>query len=235
MEPDALLNRYLGAQTKATAKGSGRREQGPKRPFVTISREAGAGAFAVGQKVADILNDHPHDVPWTVLDKDLVEIVLLDHHLPQELSKYMPEEAVNTVGHFIDDVLGHHPPLEVLVRKTNETMIALAQMGDTILIGRGGNFLTRDLGGGLHVRLVAPTGRRIQHLREHYGMSEREAVDYLKKTDKSRQDYVRDVFKRDVADILNYDCVLNTALLSYDAAAGMIAGLIQERRSELTA
>jgi len=195
----------------------------PVRPFLTISREAGAGAITVGQRVVELLNHKKGDVPWTLFDKNLVDAVLEKHNLPKALSKYMTEDAVNTLQKFIDDLFGLHPPSHALVRKTNETILTLAQMGNTVLVGRGGNFLTRGLEGGFHVRLVASRDKRIKRLQEYYGLSEKQAAERMKTIDQDRRKYVSDAFGKDVSDIVSYDCVINTTWLSCEAAAQLIA------------
>ena len=56
-------------------------------PFVTLSRQAGAGAETVARVLAEKLNANlPKDAqPWTVFDKNLVAKMLEDADLPQEL------------------------------------------------------------------------------------------------------------------------------------------------------
>lgn len=221
MDFETSLNRYLTALVQARPGDAAARP--PVRPFLTISRESGAGAVTVGQKVVEILNQQPQDVPWTLFDRSLVDVVLEKHDLPQELSKYLTEDAVNTFESFVDDLFGLHPPAHSLVRKTNETIVALAKMGKTILVGRGANFLTRKLEGGFHVRLVASRESRLRHYQEYFDLSDKEAAERLKSADESRKNYVRDVFGKDVDDLLFYDCVINTTWISYDAAARIIA------------
>ena len=53
---------------------------------VTISRQTGSGAHVVGEELAKHLQAHsPKDAPpWTLFDRNLVEKVLEEHHLPYE-------------------------------------------------------------------------------------------------------------------------------------------------------
>lgn len=221
MSSEKLLERYLSAQMKVKSRHLDK--ESSLRPFLTLSRQAGAGAITIGKKIVDILNQKPHDIPWTLFDKELVNVVLEKHNLPQDLSKYMVEDAVNSLANFIDDLFGIHPPSHLLVRRTNETIAALAQMGNAVLVGRGANFLTRKMKGGFHVRLVAAKGKRVQHLQEYYGLSKKDAAERLKSTDEGRRNYVRDVFGQDIRDTMAYDCVVNTTWLSNDSAAEIIA------------
>ena len=79
---------------------------------VTISRQAGCGALAVANRLAEHLQAHaPEEEPrWMVFDRNLVERVLKDHDLPQRLGKFMPENWASEIEDTIDDLFGLHPP-----------------------------------------------------------------------------------------------------------------------------
>src|SRR5213592_738570 len=66
----------------------------PPRPFVTISRQPGAGALKVAAEFVDRINSKlsritapSDDTPpqWTCWDRELVEKVASDHHLSTRL------------------------------------------------------------------------------------------------------------------------------------------------------
>jgi cytidylate kinase len=228
MSPRTTLDRFLTAHASLREK----EKKTPRvRPFLTLSREAGAGGHTVGQRVADILNEVPRKAPWTVFDKELVDIVLQKHNLPQDLSKYMTEEGVHAFEDFVAELIGLHPASDTFIRSTNETILALARMGNAVIIGRGANFVTRGLPGGFHARLVAARETRLRRMATYYELNEKEVAARLKRTDEGRQDYVRDALGMDVADVLGYDCVINTTRMSFEDAARMIAGHIQLRSS----
>jgi cytidylate kinase len=140
----------------------------------------------------------------------------------------MTESSVNEITDYIGNALGLHPPLFELVGKTNETIITLARLGNCVIVGRGGNLLTKNMALGFHVRLVAPYEWRLKHLRKARILDEKEAAAYIKETDKGRRRYIDDHFDVDVDDALQYDCVINTGLMSFEAAAAMIAGHVDK-------
>src|SRR5882724_6376584 len=90
------------------------------RLAVTISRQTGSGALAVGEKLAAYLEARvPRDLlPWRVFDRNLVRKVLENHDLPQRFARFMPEDRVSEVADTIDELLGTHPSSSVLVRQT---------------------------------------------------------------------------------------------------------------------
>lgn len=225
MKPETSLKRYLEAQARLRAKE--KTGVPPARPFVTISREAGAGGRSVANKLADILNEKPQSAPWTVFDKNIVDVVLKEHDLPDRLSQYMTESAAGSVEDFVGELLGLHPATDTLVKKTNKTIVALAKMGNTIIVGRGGNYLTRGLKSGFHARLVASVDVRCKRIQDLHKGSERAAKELVEQTDADRKEYMREYFDENIDDVLSYDCVINTTWISYDDAARMIADRIK--------
>ncbi len=51
---------------------------------------------------------------------------------------------------------------------------SFAQQNDTVIVGRGGQVLLKDLPGILHVRFLAPFDVRIQRIMEEQGVKEKQ-------------------------------------------------------------
>ena len=223
MRPDKYIQAaqaYLVASAKS--RGSAPSSDRPP-PFVTISREAGAGAHTLAGKLADLLNESRPAVPWTVFDDNLVQHVLRDHDLPSHLERYMAEDSVAEVREFVEVSLGLHPHTDTLVGKVNATIIALARMGHAIIVGRGGHVLTRPLRGGLHLRLISSFEQRRECIARICGLNAGAAADRLVALDAGRRAYVKRHFNADVTDPRAYDFVVNTAEQSLDDVALMLA------------
>jgi cytidylate kinase len=191
---------------------------------VTISRQSGSGAHVVATKLAQYLQEQAPDpdCPWAVFDRNLVEKVLEDHHLPRRFAQFMPEDRTPEIAEVLDELLGHHPPSAVLVQQTAETVLSLAQRGHVILIGRGANIITRELDNVLHVRLVAPLDQRVTHVQQVNQLSEKAALQLIQHEDRGRQRYLRKYFGRDLEDPRLYHLTINTGLVGFDQAARMI-------------
>lgn len=200
-------------------------------PAVTISRQAGSGSHIVAEKLAGLLEARlPNEsCRWTVFDRNLVEKVLDDHHLPTRLAKFMPEDRISEVSDTMDELFGLHPPSWTLVRETSDTIFRLAQMGSVILIGRGATIITRKLNHVFHVRLVGSVERRLEHIQEYYKLSPKAAVKMLQEEDRGRRRYVKKYFGKDIDDPLLYHVVINTDHIPYDLAARIIADAIVQQ------
>ncbi len=195
------------------------------RPVITISRQAGSGSHVVAQELVARLQarDPKASPPWTVFDRNLVERVLQEHDLPERMAEFMPEDRVSRIADTIDELFGLHPSTWTLVRKTADTILRLAEIGNVILIGRGANILTDRLVSAFHVRLVGSERRRIEHVREYLHLDPKAAEDYVRSTDQGRSRYVAKYYGKDIDDPLLYHLVINTDRVPYAEAARMIA------------
>jgi cytidylate kinase len=223
-----VFGSYLQSQAAVPEKG---RESQPLS--ITISREVGAG----GRTIAELLGQRltaaektPATSPWVVFDANLAKQVLEDHKLPPNLERFMAEDARLPVEAIVEEVLGLHPSGWTLVQHTTQTILRLAGLGHTILVGRGANIITARLPNVMHVRLVAPLASRIRHSAEYYHLSEAEAARFVREQDQARRRYVRRYFNAEIDDPTLYDVTLNTGRLGFARAAEVIAQLAWQRR-----
>jgi hypothetical protein len=205
----------------------------PSRPrlAVTLSRQTGSGAWRVAQCLARLLDRRVPDpeLKWTVFDKELVEKVLADHHLPQKLAEFMPEDRVSMLEDMMTELLGLHPPSWTLFHATVETILKLAELGHVILIGRGANVVTAKLPHVIHVRLVGSLERRVERVMADRGLDRKQALEFIEKEDRGRARYLREHFKAEIDDPLLYDLILNTDRISCELAAELIAEALLRR------
>jgi cytidylate kinase len=216
----AFVNCHLQPGSTAVAV-----KQGLAHRAVTISRETGSGAHVVAEKLAALLQAKtPAEAcPWTVFDRNLVDKVVQEHDLPERVARFMREDRISAISDTMEELFGLHPPTWELLRKVTETILHLVELGNVIIIGRGGALVTANLKHVFHVRLVCPLEKRIQHLQEMQKMSREAALKLIEEADRGRERYLKKNFNRDINDPLLYDLVLNTHRVSYDTAARIIA------------
>lgn len=211
------------------AASEGKSRQSVK-PCITISRMCGAGGRTVASKLAEYLQSKvPVSCQWTVFDKNLIEKVLEDHHLSKRVAQFLPEGHKSIVEDTLEDLLGLHPPTETLVKQTSETIWELAVKGNVILVGRGGNVVTKRLDSAFHVRLVGSVEKRIQRLMEVYDFDFHSAREFLKVQDAGKKRYLKDYFHKDIDDPLLYHMIINTDGISYENAARLIGDAVIDR------
>lgn len=194
-------------------------------PAVTVSHQTGAGAHEVAQRLTELFQaaEPKGSTPWTVLDRQLVEKALAEHHLPAELAKKMPEDRRSYLDEILDDLFGLRPPSWVLVPQVVETMLQVASAGHVVLIGRGSTVVTARLQNVFHVRLVASLAVRVGRVQARHGSSLEEATRLVEKEDRGRRRYTQANFHTRLENELLYHLVVNTDHLPIVDAAAVIA------------
>lgn len=224
---------FINCQLQPAPKSSGADAATSAWRAITISRQTGCGAHAVAEIVAGHLQSRTRNgaPPWTVFDKDLVERVLEDHHLPKRLARFMPEDRISESTDTLDELFGLHPPSWMLVRQTAETILHLAVLGHVILIGRGANVITGKLHGVFHVRLVAPLDTRLKRIQQLNQLGAKEALAMIRREDLGRKRYLKKYFRKDIDDPLLYHLIINTDLVSCEQAARLIGDAVSPHKT----
>lgn len=201
----------------------GKKGKGEPKPAITISRAEGAGGLTVSSELAKYLQKKTtsHE-EWTIFDQKLVTKVLEVFNLKGRVEDFMKEDHKGTATDAFEEFLGLHPSTWSLVERTNATILRLAQIGTCILVGRGGNMVTKDMPNVFHVRLVGSFEKRVEQAMKVFGYDRKTASNYIKKKDQGRKRYIKDNFDADIDDPLTYHIVINTDLITYEEAAQLI-------------
>lgn len=200
-------------------------------PCITISRQTGAGSYEVSQHIIKILDKYSieSEQKWTYFNKELIEKVIEEHHLPKIISEFAVESKYSHINDAVYELLGVKPSDWTLIQKTTETILQLGKMGKVIIVGRGGNITTSKLPNSFHVRLVAPLDKRIEHVKKVFGYSKDKALEYINKEDKARSQYLKTHFFHSPDEPTLYHLIINTGLLTYEQSAHIIANAVMKK------
>jgi cytidylate kinase len=198
---------------------------------VTISRQSGSGGHEVAENLREFLqaNAPNPSCPWTTFDRNLVEKVLEDHHLPKRLAQFMPEDHVSDISDAMDELFGLHPSSWTLVEQTAETILRLAELGNVIIIGRGANVVTANLDQVFHVRLVASVDKRAEYMQDSEKITRKAAIQMIAREDRAKARYVSRHYGAEIADPLLYHLVINTERVEFESAARIIGNAMLGR------
>jgi cytidylate kinase len=203
-------------------------------PFVTISRETGAGGIQFGDLLVDYLNkyDTQRKNDWKIFDKNLLEQITKEHDLPSEMAKYIPEKKISQMQDMLEQLFSLHPSEQSLIRKASNTILHLALLGDVVLIGRGSNIITKDLSGGIHLRLIDTMDKKIKNIQDIFNLSKSEAIKFIKKENKERKLYLKKYLNSNIEDPASYSLVINLNRFSTDEAVNLVGEeVIRKRKS----
>jgi len=218
-----LCRGYLDSQASLASKRSTQLHPHPlpQHPTITISREAGAGAVTIARLIAQELQETTSD-NWAIFDRNLVEQVIEDHEMPQRIKRFLPEDVQSGIASAVEEFFGLHPSVWTMVEHTTETILRLAKLGNTIIVGRGGSIIAANQPHAFHVRLVAPVEQRIAHCMEFYHLNRSEAEKLVHDKDAARKRYVHKYFHANIEDPLHYHLTINTGKVSFKQAAKLI-------------
>jgi len=227
------ITRFLNvmAETERTKPISGAKKA--MLPFVTISRQAGAGGHTLAQTLVQWLEqemeaDWFHG--WQVCDQSLCDIFLRDTQLQVSVQSLLTEEFRSQIHAFVTGLFGRKPDQYRVMQEMFETVRALAAVGKVILVGRGGCLVTRKLELGVHVRLVAPEADRVQSMMQMlHKHDEDEVRRIVRRQDADRARLLKAYFQADIDDALLYDMVWNTSTVDFETIARSIIALVKQR------
>lgn len=178
-------------------------QKGPAGPIITISRLAGSGGRTLATALTDRMGLHLHD-------QSLVEKVARDSNLEKNLIAELDEAEISQARLWVRGVLNQR----IFMRDQYhlalvKVVTGLAAKGNVVFLGRGAEFILGQ-NATLRVRLVASRNTRLEKIRQRTGLSRAEARALMDKTDRNRQEFIRQVFHEDPDRSENYDLVLNT-------------------------
>jgi len=212
----------------------GEQKTASPRSVITISKQLGSGGEEIASRVSAILN-------YDYFDKDLMGRVAKSLGSCEEDIPDFSEDAYKVKSN-IDKMLrrkqttisikssGNAPIQKVLDEEECLSLIqtiinSLMGRGKTVIVGRGGQAILKDKASVLHVRIIAPTQIRIERIMKSEGLNREAASKLVDDRDKASAEYLRRFYGINWEDQANYDLVLNTGKLDFDAAARIIATL----------
>ena len=119
------------------------------------------------------------------------------------------------------------PDDERYVETLKATMLVLADAGDIVIVGRGGQALLSDRADALHVRVVCDVDARMRRIAEREGESEEDARKRVEHSDGQREAWHHKYFDVDYRSPYLYHLVVNTGLLSDEDASALIVHAVR--------
>lgn len=221
------LGTYLQAQLTAKERA----EEGRPRPFITISRQAGASGRSLADALLTEMVRDGRDLfqGWHAFDDELCEIVACDPKLSVLAEALIDEQFRSPFEELLAQSVVGVSPQAILFKKIFKTIRGLAEGGRAVIVGRAGRWVTRRMECGVHIRLVAPKEIRLAAIGKRYGLEGPDTLRKMHALDQSRQRLVRRYFSADVADPVNFDAVFNLGSIAPDSAARLVMQMVEER------
>ncbi len=202
-------------------------------PFITISREPGAGGHLLAHVIQSDMVLHCKDDErfegWHVFDRELCEVVAQDPELQTSVEELLAEQYRSEYAGFLEDLFTGRSAQYRLFKKTFRIVRTLATLGRVIIVGRAGCCVTHDMPQGVHIRLVAPEIARVRWTMKKMKLDKEHAVALVRKQERERRRMVDDFFSCEISDPTLYDAVFNTAKADMHEISYAVIEMIKRR------
>jgi cytidylate kinase len=102
----------------------------------------------------------------------------------------------------------------------------IAKDGNAVIVGRGGQYILHDFDDTYHLLLIAKEKDRIKFIENNYRVSDKKAIQIIKRMAKRRANLYSFFDRKDYDDPSIYDLVLNMSLVNTDKAEEIVRELI---------
>ncbi|MDF1825188.1 MAG: cytidylate kinase-like family protein [Verrucomicrobiales bacterium] len=204
------------------------------RPSLTISRQCGTGTSRLERPLVEYLDiaDESAVHGWAGFDQSLIGKIIEGHKLPRSMEPYLADEAKFPVFETLEEALRLQPSKWTLFNYSAATIRTLCRMGNALVIGRAGNFVSSDLPNTFHVRLIGSPLKRIACVCDRFKITRADAEKLIDRTDRSRADFVKRYTGADIDDTQAYHLILNTDNLPDEVIVRIIGDSLIEWANE---
>lgn len=200
---------------------------------ITISRQFGAGGKTLAELVAARLD-------YEVASEEIIEMMAEMARLSTDGIRAFeaedvrwedaPQPSVFSPKRFVDrifDARRKYMDGPLYVSLINKIIPQIAEKGNTVIVGRGAQFMLKSFEGSRHVLLIAAQEDRLAFLRQTYDLSQDEALKALMKQHKRRQNLMRLFKVKDYDQPQHYDLVINMDRIPMERAVALVVDLAE--------
>ena len=112
---------------------------------------------------------------------------------------------------------------------SQSVILSYALKDNVIIVGRGGNFLLREVPFALNVRIVAPMEQRLEEIMKRENLSRSAAELFLKKVDKEMSRSVHFIYGKNIDDPSAYDLFFDVGVLPIHEVMKAIRAALLEK------
>ena len=186
---------------------------------VTFSREHGSGGDILAERLAKKLG-------YELFHQEVLHNMAESARVSVQFLETLDEKGVSVLDEWISSLVDRrHLWPDRYLQHLMKIIGTIGKHGQAIIIGRGSNFVLPP-GKRLSIRVIAPMEERIRNVSKELGITVEEAKQRVIKTESDRKAFIKKYFNADIADIFNYDLIINTENLSIDDAVNIINGAL---------
>ncbi len=186
---------------------------------VTFSRERGSGGDILAERLAEKLG-------YELFHQEVLHNMAESARVSVQFLETLDEKGVSVLDEWISSLVDNrHLWPDRYLQHLMKIIGTIGKHGQAIIIGRGSNFvLPPDKR--LSIRVIAPMEERIRNVSKELDITVEEAKQRVIKIESDRKAFIKKYFNADIADIFNYDLIINTGTLGIDEAVNAVNGAL---------
>ena len=188
-------------------------------PVITICPEPGSGGRLIADEIAKRLN-------FTLFDKNILvamaNTAAVESRSLDTIEQQRPSGVQDFITSLVDKDYVYTGDYLGLLKQQVEI---ISKIGRGVIVGRGANFILppRDR---FSIRVIAPLDIRIRNVSFRNGVPLVEAKKRIRNRERRRKTFIRESFHENIADIMHYDLILNTARMDLNTAVESVIGTL---------
>ncbi len=207
-----FIKNYLFPETVSTANqtsAAGKEES--HKNVIVIGRQYGCGGHDIGKALAEKLG-------YQFYDQEIIELIAGTTGMTSDFIRKREESMTNSLLYdFVNQMYLYgtkqeEAPKDKIFEAEANAMKELAQKGNCVIVGRCSDYILRKNKNVLKVFFTAPIEQRTKRIMQRLHLTEKEAIQQIRKEDKKRADNYRYYTGRMWGAAANFDLTLNTEL-----------------------
>jgi cytidylate kinase len=204
---------------------------------ITISRQFGAGAMALGKMLAETYG-------YTLASREIVQQIADKAKVSTDFVLSVEKEAGTRLSRFMTRIISSRGMVSKILRDDSGyideklyldylvlTVVQIADEGNAIVMGRGSQYILRSHPDAIHILLVDDLDNRIKRVERREKVSSEEAARIVHHEDKRRLNLYHRLGKQDYDSPSLYHMVLNMSRLTRRQAFDMICHIVDSAAS----
>jgi cytidylate kinase len=200
---------------------------------ITISRQFGAGAMALGKRLAE-----KHG--YTLASREIVQGIAEKAKVSTDFVLSVEKEAGTKLSRFMTRIISSRGIVNKLLREDSGyideklyldylvlTVVQIADEGNAIIMGRGSQYILRTHPDTCHILVVDDLENRVDRVAKREKISREQAARIVAQQDKRRLNLYHQLGKQDYDSPALYHLVLNMSRLSLQKALDMVGNLVE--------
>jgi cytidylate kinase len=204
---------------------------------ITISRQFGAGAMALGKMLADAYG-------YTLASREIVQQIADKAKVSTDFVLSVEKEAGTRLSRFMTRIISSRGMVSKILRDDSGyiderlyldylvlTVVQIADEGNAVVMGRGSQYILRTHPDAVHILLVDDLENRIKRVERREKIPYEQAARIVHHEDKRRLNLYHRLGKQDYDSPSLYHMVLNMSRLTRPQAFEMIRRIVDSMGS----